>query len=299
MTLESTSLARSITRDASKQSYYTTSLMVDRNLVANAYRAYAYFRWVDDFIDVHASTRTECVAFLKRQSELIDRSLNNKLILDLLPQEVMLIDLLESCPDRSSGLHSYIQNMMAIMKFDAQRRNHLITAQELAWYSNTLAKAVMDAIQYFIGNECAYPDTAERNYAAIGAHIAHMLRDTYEDTEAGFINIPRGVLVAHSISPTEYDSQAYRNWVRERVGETWSYFEAGKRYFDSLENTRCRIVGHWYCARFEKVLQAIEKDGYILRPEYRESKNLSTWLRMVWLGLSLPVRQILTSVNTP
>jgi phytoene/squalene synthetase len=44
-------LAPSITKAASKQTYYTIRLLADRARVADAYRAYAYFRWVDDVLD--------------------------------------------------------------------------------------------------------------------------------------------------------------------------------------------------------------------------------------------------------
>jgi hypothetical protein len=41
-------LAQSITWAGSKQAYYTARLMVDKDLVNDFYRAYAYFRWADD-----------------------------------------------------------------------------------------------------------------------------------------------------------------------------------------------------------------------------------------------------------
>ena len=42
-------LARAITRAGSKQTYYTARLMVDKALVDDFLKAYAYFRWVDDY----------------------------------------------------------------------------------------------------------------------------------------------------------------------------------------------------------------------------------------------------------
>ena len=45
------SLASSITKAASKQTYYTIRFLVDRERVDDAYRAYGYFRWVDDVLD--------------------------------------------------------------------------------------------------------------------------------------------------------------------------------------------------------------------------------------------------------
>ena len=50
------SLASAITKAASKQTYYTIRFLVDRPLVDDAFRAYAYFRWVDDVVDAVAST---------------------------------------------------------------------------------------------------------------------------------------------------------------------------------------------------------------------------------------------------
>ncbi len=57
--------AESITRSASKQTYYTIGFLVDRERVADAYRAYAYFRWVDDtldegFVSADETTRLPC-----------------------------------------------------------------------------------------------------------------------------------------------------------------------------------------------------------------------------------------------
>ncbi len=45
-------LASSITKTASKQTYYTIRFLVDRDRVDDAYRAYAYFRWVDDVLEL-------------------------------------------------------------------------------------------------------------------------------------------------------------------------------------------------------------------------------------------------------
>src|SRR5689334_18619664 len=64
-------LSAKITRDASTQTFYTIRFLVDRALVPNAYRAYAYFRWVDDCLDQQLSDRAERIAFLERQQKLV------------------------------------------------------------------------------------------------------------------------------------------------------------------------------------------------------------------------------------
>ena len=284
--------ARSITRASSKQTYYTVRLMVDKGLVNDCYRAYAYFRWADDVIDVSSQSSDERISFIRRQRELIDHLYRNERPDDLTMEEEIIADLISHDREENSGLQSFICNMFAIIEFDAYRKGRLISQQELTWYSNCLGKSVTDGIQYFIGNGHPYPTSDNHYLAAIAAHIAHLLRDMLLDTADGFINIPREYLEAHGISPEDVDSPPFRAWVRERVEQTRQYFREGKRYLDELDVLRCKIVGYWYCARFEGVLDTIERDDYILRAEYNERRKFSAWLRMAWLGVSVALRHI-------
>ncbi len=285
-------LAQSITWTGSKQTYYTARLMMDRHLVNDFYRAYAYFRWADDIIDVSSQSDEERIAFIRRQKDLIDRLYRNERPLDLMPEEEIAADLISNDRGENSGLQSFIRNMLAIIEFDAYRRGRLISQAELTWYSNCLGQSATDGLQYFMSNGHPYPATEGRYLAAIAAHITHLLRDQDQDTADGFINIPREYLEAHGVGPQDVDSPAFRAWVRDRVELARAYFREGKRYLDQLDVLRCKIVGYWYCARFEGVLDTIERDDYTLRPRYNERRKLSTWLKMAWLGLSLTLRHI-------
>ncbi|GAG34569.1 unnamed protein product, partial [marine sediment metagenome] len=177
-------------------------------------------------------------------------------------------------------------------EFDAHRKGRLISQQELTWYSDCLGKSVTDGLQYFIGNGYPYPVTEDRYLAAAAAHIAHLLRDMLADLADGFINIPREYLEEHNIGPEDVDSPPFRAWVRGRVKQARQYFYEGKRYLDELAVLRCKIVGYWYCARFEGVLDTIERDDYTLRAVYNERHNLSTWLKIGWLAISVALRHI-------
>jgi phytoene/squalene synthetase len=285
-------LARSITWASSKQTYYTARLMVDKDLVHDCYRAYGYFRWADDIIDVSSQSSDERISFIRRQRELIDRLYRNERPDDLTPEEEIITDLISHDRGGNSRLQSFIRNFLAILEFDASRKGRLISQQELTWYSNCLGKSVTDGIQYFIGNGHPYPATEDHYLAATAAHITHMLRDMVLDTADGYINIPREYLEAHGISPEDVDSPPFRAWVRGRVEQARGYFREGKRYLDELGVLRCKIAGYWYCARFEGVLDTIERDGYILRGVYSERRKLSTWLKMAWLGVSVALRHI-------
>ncbi|MCP4541048.1 MAG: squalene/phytoene synthase family protein [Chloroflexi bacterium] len=308
MTDTTAALAKSITWASSKQTYYTASLMVDRDLVNDCYRAYAYFRWADDIIDISSQSAEERTTFIQQQRALIDRLYEGERPNDLTPEEEMIADLImhdradnadsagRSHPGESSGLQFFIRNFLAVIEFDAYRKGRLISQEELTWYANCLGKSVTDGILYFIGNSCLYPTAENRYLAATAAHITHMLRDMVSDITEGYINIPREYLEAHAISPEDVSSPPFRAWVQSRVEQARQYLYEGKRYLDELDVLRCKIAGYWYCVRFETVLDAIERDGYILRAVYNERRKLSTWLRMVWCGVSVALQHVIRQV---
>jgi len=134
-----TSPASSITKAASKQTYYTIRWLVDRERLDDAYRAYGYFRWVDDVLDadsgsgpvlskVEASKRR---AFLERQKSLLESCYRGEPPQDANIQEKMLVELVQRDHEKNSGLQSYLRNMMLVMDFDARRRGRLISQIEL------------------------------------------------------------------------------------------------------------------------------------------------------------------------
>lgn len=281
------SLAASITRAASQQTYYTVRFFVDRDLVPDAYRAYGYFRWVDDRLDQGGMQRPERMAFVERQRGLMDRCYRGEGPRDLTDEEYLLADLIRGDREKNSGLQAYIRNMMAVMALDADRRGRLISHEELAGYTRSLATAVTEALHYFIGYRCKSPHDETRYLAATAAHITHMLRDTLDDAEAGYFNIPREYLEFHGIDPRDVWSDPYRAWVQGRVQLAQACFKAGRGYLAQVANPRCRMAGYAYIARFDGVLEAIERDGYRLRAEYPECKSLGAGMRMIGSALSL------------
>lgn len=279
------SMAVSITRAASRQTFYTIRFLVDRDLIQNAYRAYGYFRWADDQLDQGGIKKTERMAFVKRQAELIERCYRGEHPWPLSDQESMLVDLIAADQEPDSGLQAYIHNMHAVMAFDAERRGRLITEEELNRYTYHLAAAVTEAMHYFIGHGCQSPQGEARYLAVSAAHITHMLRDTLEDIEAGYYNIPREYVEAYGMDPHDVQSEPYRKWVESRIELARLYFNSGMEYLAQVENTRCRLAGYAYAARFTGVLNAIEREDYRLRSGYPECKCLWSALSMVWSAL--------------
>jgi phytoene/squalene synthetase len=274
------SIAASITKTASRQTYYTVRLLADRKLVDDAYRVYAYFRWVDDTLDSDGSSPSENLAFIARQKSLLEACYRGAFPLAVNANEQMLVDLVRHDPEQGSGLQIYLCNMMAVMDFDARRRGRLVSQKELDAYTHHLASAVTEAMHYFIGHCCPSPRDETRYLAVTAAHITHMLRDTYDDVQHGYYNFPRELLAAKQIQPDDLHSSAYRLWVRSRVQLARGYFALGKRYLARVSNLRCRLAGYAYTARFEWLLDAIEREDYCLRPSYSERKSFRAGLGM-------------------
>ena len=113
-----------------------------------------------------------------------------------------------------------------------------------------------------------------------------MLRDTFDDIQAGYFNIPREVLEANHIGPQDVNNEAHRLWVKSRVQLAREYFEAGRDYLARVQNPRCRLAGFAYTARFEWLLDTIERESFILRPQYNNRKSIRTGSRMSWIILS-------------
>lgn len=284
------SLAESITRKASAQTYYTIRFLADRPLVDGAYRAYAYFRWVDDVLDLELQSKEERLAFLRRQEMIVDRSYRGEWPGTLCPEEELVADLIACDLNVESGLHAYISQMMAVMAFDAGRRGRLISQIELDIYTLRLSMAVTEALHYFIGHDCASPLGEARYQAVSAAHITHMLRDAVEDTENGYYNIPCEYLEEHCIDAADINHAAYQKWVESRVKLARKLFAGGRKNLAKVESVRCRMAGYAYIARFEVVLDAIENENYLLREVYPERKSKRAALKIGVAAISQGLR---------
>jgi hypothetical protein len=140
---------------------------VDRELVDDFYRAYAYFRWADDIIDVFTQTNKERINFIKRQirwaddiidvftqtnkerinfikrqKELIDTLYSDGQPAELEKEEKILADLIRNDRSKNSGLQSFIRNMFAVISFDAYRKGNLVSQEEITNYIEILGKSV-------------------------------------------------------------------------------------------------------------------------------------------------------------
>lgn len=273
-----TVLGAAITRGASTQSYLTIRWLADRAYRHDAFALYGYFRWLDDEVDEHLGTAAERLAFVERQRGLLAGSED-----PLADEEHLLAGLLRTSAGLpradAPGARASVAAMLDVMEFDARRRGRVVTCNELERYTHDLAVAVTEGLHHCIGHGCRAPQDASRYVAVAGAHVAHMLRDHVADVAAGYVNVPAEALGGGD--PGEVDSPGLRRWVEDRVALARSCFATGRRYLARLESRRCALAGHAYIARFEWVLDAVERDGYRLRESYRQRSTTRGGLTIV------------------
>ncbi|NJD59112.1 MAG: hypothetical protein FIA98_06915 [Anaerolineae bacterium] len=275
-------LAAWITRVASKQTYYTLRWLADKDRLQRAFRAYAYFRWVDDWLDSETGTQQDKLAFVVHQQSLLDACYRGEPPAITNLEEQMLLDLVDSDPDSESGLSIYLHNMMQVMTFDVDRRGRLISQAELAEYSQALSRAVTEYMFYFFGHDQPPPQGPTRYHAVVGAHMVHMLRDMVCDIDLGYYNAPREILSSEALAPEDLHKPAVRRWIYERARLAHEYFETGRAYVSTVKSLRCRLAGFAYLARFEWMLKAIERNKYCLKADYPERKKFKVFL---WIAV--------------
>ena len=285
-------LAREITRRESRQSYLVMRLLVDRDLVEDGYRAYAYFRWADDMVDKYCASAAERIDFIRGERQLVQLLYQGGQPAHLRREEKFLAELIQHDRGPNSRLRSYIENFIAVIEFDAERKGRPISGDELETYTARLATAVTDAIQYFIGNGYPYLEHPYRTSSARAAHIAHMLRDLRQDLAVGFVNVPTEDQESYRLQLSDLESPAFRDWVKSRVNLARLELQRGEEYIDSLPILRTQIAAHWYSSHFAHLLDRIERDDYRLRLDYSDSSATLEFLGMVGITLRVTLHHV-------
>ena len=113
----SATLAEIITRDASIQSYLTIKALVPQEHRDDAFRAYAYYRWVDDLLDGEGLNQAQRSDFISSQRRLLSDCLNGHPPRELCAEELLLVDLTQGHLKRDLGLKIYLRDMMDVMAF--------------------------------------------------------------------------------------------------------------------------------------------------------------------------------------
>lgn len=95
-----------ITKAASTQIYHTIRFLADRERVEDAYRAYGYFRWVDDLLDSNSGSPSARRGFLERQQSLLEKCYQAQTLRGTNIQENVLVELVRHAHEKNSNLQN-------------------------------------------------------------------------------------------------------------------------------------------------------------------------------------------------
>lgn len=244
-----------------------------------SYLLYSYLRSADDFVDEKDASESEKKQFVHRQQKII-KSLYENCNIDANPliSRIVKYDLKNGCK-----LKPCIFRMLKIFEFDANRKNKLVSSEELKNYSVNLATAYTQLLLYF--TEPRYEYQREDALLAHACHLAHMLRDFKEDQRLGYINISKEEIAQYNIQLNKIPDEGFQEWLRDRIKIIQSHFKKGKAELDKNPILRTKIMGYLYCFRYEAIIRQIKEAEYQLKNKY--PMRLQDIIRLISIFISV------------
>jgi len=263
--------ATATTKRHNPSAYWLSNLLYDKGMTPIFCLIYAYFRWLDDYIDEPNTESFVCRQMVANQKELLVGAYCNPRMSVSSTPEAMIVSVIDYDKSRGMLLKTSIMDMIAALEWDTYRRGKVVSSKELAQYSWWLGRSYTKALQAFIAYPYKYPDHEYRYYAGVGAHITHIMRDFYEDLSLGYINISKEDIRHYSIDIRCPIALSLREWAQKTVITARKYINWGKLYLSTLPIFRCRLMGYIYCSRYEMVLDVIEDADFDLSMNRFES----------------------------
>jgi len=263
--------ATATTKQHNPTAYLLSNLLHDKGMTPIFCLVYAYFRWLDDYIDESGTESFLCRQMVASQKELLVEAYSDPRMSASSIRESMLVTVANFDKSRRMLLKTSIFDMFSALECDSYRRGTVVSSKELAQYSYWLGRSYTKALQACIAYPYEYPDHGYKYYAGVGAHITHIVRDLFEDLAMGYINISKEDIRRYSIDIRCPTATSLRAWTQKTVLSARKYLNWGKLYLNTLPIFRCRLMGYLYCSRYEMVLDAIEDANYDLSMNRSES----------------------------
>lgn len=228
------------------------------------FRAYEYFRWVDDYIDDKKTLTKDAKRLLSREIRLISTLYSHKPITPTYIFEEYISSVISEDYENRNGMQEIINGFFCALSWDVRRRNRIPTAKELTSYSQYLGCSYSQGITYGLN----YHPTDSRflevsNNCGVAAHITHMLRDFFIDLEIGYINISKEDIEKYHInlSSNRQDlKMALSPWCKDQFLKTQNLFNQGLNSINKLPGFRARFAFRLISIRYLLILKKVKRD---------------------------------------
>jgi phytoene/squalene synthetase len=239
-------------------SYYFGRLFFVSERREILYKAYGYFRWLDDIVDQAAIPRQQADEIIQRQSQLIAAWYEGRDSLQGQDTESLMKDVIQCNRPLGCPLRPMARGFLDALSWDVQRRYTIVEQEALDRYSQLLGCSYAHGLLFGFGLS-----PVESRYQTIvylggvASHLSHMIRDYEEDRELGYINISREALRRFQIDLDESQSANVRRWKRSLARKACAMFREARKQRNTLPTARARIGFDLVSSRYYRIARRL------------------------------------------
>jgi phytoene/squalene synthetase len=210
-------------------------------------RVYAYFRWVDDWVDVPDRALLGAAAFVRAQAQALGQARPGA------PEPERALGRVRSDPVWWPRIESAVRLMLEALAFDAARGREPQPEAAIEAQIARVGDAYLAAVWACSGAPGRVP--AGLLPLARGATRAHLVRDQEIDAQLGYCNVPAERVAG--ASPTAEELAA---WSRDFAGRAARELASGRAAL-GLAPWRTRLLLTLYAWKYARLAQRLIRSG--------------------------------------
>ena len=256
-----------ITKTESPFSYSLGHLLFLPERKDYLFLAYAYFRWLDDYVD-QVNIPSELVKdIVDRQIFLATHWYSGEPLVATTSQEENLHLIIQQDSNQwGNSLRPMIFDFMGAIKWDTERRYRMPVKRDLQSYSLKLGRGYSSGLLFGLGID---PENKKyvgfRDNCGIGAHLVHILRDFIIDINIGYINVDLESwnllhLKNADLDNTKLLQRRLLPWAKTVIVNARYYFSIGLKNLLASRNVKIQLVFGLMCLRYLLTLEKTKRE---------------------------------------
>lgn len=228
---------------------------------------YAYLRVVDDTVDDSSRTKADRIAYLDRQIRLIHDCYMGVAASKSRESE-FLSRLIQFDRAHGARFRASLDGMLAAIRLDGARDGNPITYSRLMSQYRLESESYLRAIAAASELDVTASVPPPGHEAALGAKLAHVLRDLLEDVKNGRLNLSLEEIASHRLSVHDFrareSSAAVREWVANRARLGMLLLREGLASSAAAKSTRYSMMVAILATKYQVYLHRVKLRGFRL-----------------------------------
>lgn len=254
-----------VTARANTQAFLLGRLLFNVRRFDDFCLMYAYLRWLDDAVDAPRIPKCEAQDLALRQRSLLEDWYHGR---ERAPsctaEEIGRLLVIRDC-GRGRVFEDVVRSFAEAIAWDARRRHTIVGQSALDTYSRRVGRASTRALLLCAGHDLdSIAHIAKLELAGVAAHLAHIVRDFWQDWSMGYWNISREAIERFDIDLRFPSAEMLRPWIESMVNEARELFANARQYERALPDRRTRLLFHAFCFRYERILSRVQQSGFVI-----------------------------------